>query len=76
MIEGLLGFVISLHCNLLNSQSTRSSGHSPVSCNLQNKKKTTAVSRHPSDGKVSLFLEGLEFLATIVSIQNLVPFLE
>ena len=34
---------------------------SPVSCNLQNKKETTVVFRRPSDDKVSLFLEDLEF---------------
>ena len=32
------------------------------------------VFRRPSDGKVSLFLEDLEFGAIVVSIRNLVPF--
>ena len=36
--------------------------------------KTTVVIRRPSDGKVSLFLEDLEFGAIVVSIRNLVPF--
>ena len=35
--------------------------------------KTTVVFRRPSDGKVSLFLEGLELGATVISIRNLVP---
>ena len=32
------------------------------------------VIRRPSDGKVSLFLEDLEFVAIVISIRNLIPF--
>ena len=35
-------------------------------------KKTMVVFRHPSDGKVSLFLEDLELRAAVISIKNLV----
>ena len=38
-------------------------------------KKTTVVSRRPSDGKVSLFLEDFKLRAAALSIKNLVPFL-
>ena len=37
--------------------------------------KTTVVIRRPSDGKVSFFLEDLEFGATIISIRIFIPFL-
>ena len=36
-------------------------------------KKTTMVFRRPSDDKVSIFLENLEFRAAIISIKNLIP---
>ena len=36
--------------------------------------KTTVVFRHPSDGKVSLFLEDLELRTASILMKNLVPF--
>ena len=42
---------------------------------LQNKKKAAVVFRHPSDGKVNLFLEDPELGAIVILIRNLVPLL-
>ena len=38
-------------------------------------KKTTVVFRRPFDGKVSFFLEDLEFGTTVISIRNILPHL-
>ena len=46
-----------------------------VTATCKTNMKTTVVIRRPSDSKVSLFLEDLEFRATIISIRIFVPFL-
>ena len=56
------------------SESLDRQGIHQLAAILQNEKKV-AVFRHPSDGKVSPFLENLELEAIVISIRNFVPLL-
>ena len=55
------------------SESVDRRGIHQLAATCKTNKKTTVVFCRPSDGKVSLFSEDLEFRAAVASIHNLVP---
>ena len=57
------------------SESVDRRGIHQLTATCKTNTKTTVVICRPSDGKVSLFLEDLEFGVIVVSIRNLVSFL-